>query len=103
MGRGTGEPAGSVPADRVIKGNGRGSQSPRRFLDFLVDGQSLYAEFYQRDFDYAGVIWLDLEPESSSEVQRAISSSLVSSQATPREAECLSTAVLSAGTSDVGR
>ncbi len=66
-----------VPADRVIEGNGQGSQSPRRFLDFEVDGQSLYAEFYRRGCENVGVIWLDLdEPESSSEVQRATSSLL---------------------------
>ena len=92
-----------VPADRVIKGNRRGSQSPRRFLDFEVDGQSLYAEFYQRDFDYVGVIWLDPSRSRAAKCNVRSQVSSVSSQAMPRETECPSTAVPSAATSDVGR
>lgn len=43
-----------VPADRVIKGNGRDSQSPRRFLDFRPDLSCLF--FHPEFID--GAIWL---------------------------------------------
>lgn len=53
-----------VPRDRVVEVSDWGTQTPRRFLDFAVDGGSLYDQLVDLGMDYISPLWVDEDAEA---------------------------------------
>ena len=62
-----------MPRDRAVD-TGSPGQSPRRFLDFEVNGTSLYDALRGYGFDHIGAIWLepDVEVEADATVAKLL-------------------------------
>lgn len=55
-----------VPRDREVEDVEWGVMTQRRFLDFELDGRSLYDVLRERGMDYVSVLWLNSPDESPS-------------------------------------